>query len=154
MRSCLPAERALTWLTLSLEKLGLITPALALEPAAEPAPAIAATPSVAALTIEATFRVVNDIPLPPFKTLPGVPKSTLLHLAGVRQRRTVEVTRRGCEQHVIRLHRPNVMFDYGPTLSALPPPEATAPGRSARRRSPGCRRAARSGRTPARDRRG
>src|ERR1700729_2728557 len=71
MRSGLPAVRALTWLGLNLEKLGFITAALGLEPAADAAPVITTAPSVAAPTNDATFRLVKDIPLPPFGALPG-----------------------------------------------------------------------------------
>jgi hypothetical protein len=67
MASRLPAERALTWLALNLEKLGLATLARAVEPAAKPAPAIAVTPSAAAPINDATVRGVKDILLPPFR---------------------------------------------------------------------------------------
>ena len=66
MRSRLPDERALTWLGLNLEKLGFATLARAVEPAAQPAPAIAVTPSAAAPNNEATLRGVKDILLPLF----------------------------------------------------------------------------------------
>src|SRR5215471_7297865 len=61
MRSCLPDERALTWPGLSLEKVGLGTPARAVEPAAQPAPLVAVTTSAAAPSSETTLRGVNDI---------------------------------------------------------------------------------------------
>jgi hypothetical protein len=77
MRSRLPDARALTWLELNLEKLGLATTlvrvveplglatlAWATEPAAQPAPVIAATPSAVALSNEAALRGVRDILLP------------------------------------------------------------------------------------------
>src|ERR1700722_6460712 len=73
MRSRLPDKRALTWLGLNLEKLGLgtlapaaeATLAPAAEPAAQPAPVIAVTPSAAAPSNEAALRGVADILLPP-----------------------------------------------------------------------------------------
>jgi hypothetical protein len=59
----LPDERALTWLGLNLEKLGLgwemlglATLAPAGEPATQAAPVIAVTPSAAAPINEATLR--------------------------------------------------------------------------------------------------
>ncbi len=55
MRSCLPDERALTWLGLNLEKLGVATLARAVEPAAQPAPATAVTPSAAAPSNEQPY---------------------------------------------------------------------------------------------------
>jgi hypothetical protein len=56
----LPDERALTWLRLNLEKLGVATLALAVEPAAEPAPVTAMT-SAAPPSNEATLRGVKDM---------------------------------------------------------------------------------------------
>ena len=73
MRSRLPDERALTWLGLNLEKLGLGTLARAVEPAAQPAPVIAVTPSAAAPSNEAALRRVKDILLPPFWPTLGLP---------------------------------------------------------------------------------
>jgi hypothetical protein len=65
----------LTWLALSLEKLGpalerlgLATLASAVEPAAaQPAPVIAVTPSAAVPSNETALRGVKDILLPPFR---------------------------------------------------------------------------------------
>jgi hypothetical protein len=80
----LPDERALTWLALNLEKLGLgtlaraveplglATLAWAVEPAAQPALVIAATPSAAAPSNEAALRGVKDILVPPLRP-PQVP---------------------------------------------------------------------------------
>ena len=74
MRSRLPDARALTWLALSLEKLGpdleklgLATLAWAVAPAAQPAPVVTVTPSAAAPSHEAALRRVKDILLPPFR---------------------------------------------------------------------------------------
>ena len=78
MRSRLPDERVLTWLGLSLEKLGLGTLARAVEPAAQLAPVIAVTPSAAAPSNEAAFRGVKDILLPPFWPLSGPLDVTVL----------------------------------------------------------------------------
>jgi hypothetical protein len=70
MRSRLPDERALTWLGLSLEKLGLgvtlealglATLAWAGEPAAQPAPVAAATTSAAEPSNEVALRGLKDI---------------------------------------------------------------------------------------------
>jgi hypothetical protein len=72
MRSCLPDERALTWLALNFEKLGVAL-AKAVEPAAQPEPVIAVTPSAAALNNEAALRGVKDILLPPFWSTLGLP---------------------------------------------------------------------------------
>ncbi len=66
MRSCLPDERALTWLALSLEKLG-VTLAWAAEPAARPTPVITPPPSAAAPSDETALRGVKDILLPPLR---------------------------------------------------------------------------------------
>ena len=66
MRSCLPDERALTWLGLNLEKLGL-TLARAVELAAQVTPVSAVTPSAAAPSDEAALRRVKDILLPPLR---------------------------------------------------------------------------------------
>jgi hypothetical protein len=83
MRSRLPDERALTWLELNLGKLGLgtlaraveATLAWAVEPAAQPAPLIAVTPSVSATapSNETALRGVKDILLPSISALWGVP---------------------------------------------------------------------------------
>src|SRR5580700_5680034 len=73
MRSCLPAERALTWLALNLEKLGLGTLARVVEAAARPAPVIIVTPSAAAPINEAALRGVKVIPLSPFRPSLGIP---------------------------------------------------------------------------------
>src|SRR5580692_2481308 len=81
MRSRLPDERALTWLELNLGKLGLGTLARAVEatlawvvePAAQPAPLIAVTPSAAAPSNEAALRGVADILLPPCRPSLGIP---------------------------------------------------------------------------------
>jgi hypothetical protein len=71
----LPDERALTWLGLSLAKLGLGTLAGAVEPAADPAPVNAVTPiaSVTAPSSEAAFLGVKDILVPPFRPALWVP---------------------------------------------------------------------------------
>jgi hypothetical protein len=69
-RSRLPDKRALTWLELNLEKLGLATLARG-EPAAEPTPAIAVTPSAAAPNNAAALRGVDDVLLPPVRPAPG-----------------------------------------------------------------------------------
>jgi hypothetical protein len=66
MRSDLPDERALTWLGLSLEKLGLGELACAVEPAAQPAAVIAVPLSAIAPSNETALRRVKDIVLPPF----------------------------------------------------------------------------------------
>src|SRR5580704_7147599 len=81
MRSRLPDERALTWLELSLGKLGLGTlaraveaaPAWAVEAAATPAPLIAVTPSASATapSNETALRGVKDILLPSIPALWG-----------------------------------------------------------------------------------
>src|SRR5581483_1738006 len=60
---CLPAERALTWLGLNLEMLGLAVPDRAVESAAQPAPLTTTTPSVAAPSDKA-LRGLKDILLP------------------------------------------------------------------------------------------
>src|SRR5579863_5138048 len=81
MRSRLPDKRALTWLGLNLDKLGLGTLARwveavlarAAEPAAQPAPVIAATPSAATPSNEAALRGVADILLPPCRPALEVP---------------------------------------------------------------------------------
>jgi hypothetical protein len=73
MRSRLPDERALAWLGLSLEKLGLATLGLGGEPAAQATPVIIVTPSAAAPSNEAALRGVKDILLPPFPALSQVP---------------------------------------------------------------------------------
>jgi hypothetical protein len=76
IRSRLPDERALAWLALSLEKLGLGTLARAVETppawaveAAAPAPLIAVTPSASATapSNETALRGVKDILLTPFR---------------------------------------------------------------------------------------
>src|ERR1700722_1977286 len=72
MRSCLPAERARTWLGLSLEMLGLAL-ARAAELAAQPTPVTAVRPSAAAPSNEAPLRGINDILLPLFRPLARVP---------------------------------------------------------------------------------
>ena len=64
-RFCLPDERALTWLGLNLEMLGVATPAWAAEPAPEPTPITTATTSAAAPS-KTTLRGVHDILMPPF----------------------------------------------------------------------------------------
>jgi hypothetical protein len=76
----LPDERALTWLALSLEKVGLgtlaraaaATLAWAAEPAAMPAAVVIATPSAAAPSSEAARRRVKDILLPLIPARPRV----------------------------------------------------------------------------------
>ncbi|HSZ30875.1 MAG TPA: hypothetical protein VK784_14110, partial [Pseudonocardiaceae bacterium] len=70
-RSRLPDKRALTWLGLNLDKLGLGTLARAVAAAAEPAVS-AVTPSAAAPSSEAALRGVSDIPLPPVRPILGV----------------------------------------------------------------------------------
>src|SRR5215469_8854715 len=83
MRSCLPDERALTWLGLNLEKLGLGTLAAAVEPAAQPAPLVAVTTSAAAPSSEAALRGVEDILLPPFRPFRGFSGCNRAGLSGV-----------------------------------------------------------------------
>src|SRR5580658_55208 len=63
--SCLPDERAVTWLELNLEKLGP-TLAWAVGAAAQPTPVIAVRLSAAAPSNEAALRGVKNILLPPF----------------------------------------------------------------------------------------
>src|SRR5580704_5526589 len=77
-RSRLPDERALTWLALSLEKLGpalerlgLATLASAVEPAAQPALVIAARPSAATPSNETALRGIKDILRSPFRPSHG-----------------------------------------------------------------------------------
>src|SRR6516162_7834703 len=71
MGSCLPDERAWTWLGLNVAKLGvgpgLATLARAAEPPAQPMPVIAVAPSAAAPSNEPALRGVNDILPPPFR---------------------------------------------------------------------------------------
>lgn len=72
-RSRSPDERVLTWLGLSLEKLGAGTLARAAEPAAKLVPVIAVMPSAAAPSNEAALRRVEDILPPPFWPSAGLP---------------------------------------------------------------------------------
>src|SRR5215469_9898705 len=83
MRSCVPDERALTWLGLNLEKLGLGTLAWTVEPAAQPAPLVAVTTSAAAPSSEAALRGVEDILLPPFRPFRGFSGCNRAGLSGV-----------------------------------------------------------------------
>src|SRR5581483_2056269 len=68
--SRLPDARALTSRGLNLEKPILRALARGVEPAAEPTPVTAVTPSAATPSNEATFRGVTDILLPPFQSPP------------------------------------------------------------------------------------
>jgi hypothetical protein len=90
-RSRWPDERALIWLGLNLGKLGLATLARAVEatlaravePAAQPGPVIAVTPSAAAPTNEAVLRGVKDIFPPPFRPYLGFSGGNRAILSGL-----------------------------------------------------------------------
>src|SRR5487761_1365412 len=110
MRSRLPDERALTWLGLNLEKLGPglenpgpATLARAVEPAAQPAPVIAVTPSAAAPSNEAALRGVNDILLPPFRpSIGSLDVTGVAPVSPLDQERIRNRTRRMCKPRCTR----------------------------------------------------
>src|ERR1700733_4165475 len=85
MRSCWPAERALTWLGLNLEMAGR-TLARAVELAAQPRPVSPVTLSAAAPSNEAALRGVKDMLKPRFRPAHGFLGSNPAVLVGCSTR--------------------------------------------------------------------